>query len=565
MKKLLLHLLYTITLLLLFCSHPAHAAERNKSFVILIHSCNDKDFVKKNLDSVFTQSWDGFKVIYIDDASLDGTADLVEKYIQKNSLHQKISLIKNEIPAGILSNLQKGAKQCSPDQILLLLEGSDWLAHRQVLEQLNAVYADPNVWLTYGQYCSYPDYSRGDAVYIPLSAIENPSHIRSTFACKTCYAGLLQQIKEEDSGATSPHQILLAALLQLAHLHASYIPDIHYIYNTQHKKNILPKQIPPLPLKKIYISSGYWGEMFAVDDPNRNRDNSLDVMDRLRKVARDAGYELLLAHDLSSLQDFERLIVFDVFLDQQKDLARYPQEKKVLFLWEPPSVIPENYRVENHRDFSKIFTWHDGLVDNEKYFKFYYPVLHPMIDTPIDFHAKNLCTMIACNKYSSQPGELYSERLNLIHFFEYGRHPGFTLYGKFWPERYRVYGGSIEKKVDILKNFRFCFAYENIRGIPGYVTEKIFDCFRAGTVPIYWGAPNISHTIPKNCFISREDFPDNASLYAYLATMEEERYLSYLENIRAFLLSKEAQKYSQEHFISLFMQLITTPTTKDLP
>ena len=52
------------------------------------------------------------------------------------------------------------------------------------------------------------------------------------------------------------------------------------------------------------------------------------------------------------------------------------------------------------------------------------------------------------------------------------------------------------------KNISFAICYENARDIPGYITEKIFDCFFAGCVPIYWGgAPNVTDHIPANTFI----------------------------------------------------------------
>src|SRR5271170_3453958 len=117
-----------------------------------------------------------------------------------------------------------------------------------------------------------------------------------------------------------------------------------------------------LELKKIYITPGYWGELFSIGNPIFNRDNCLDVLYRLREVARKSGYELLQADNLHSLQDFECLIVFDIFLDQLEQLSQYPKEKKILFLWEPPSVLPENFNLDNHSSFSKVYTWHDGLV-----------------------------------------------------------------------------------------------------------------------------------------------------------------------------------------------------------
>lgn len=312
--------------------------------------------------------------------------------------------------------------------------------------------------------------------------------------------------------------------------------------------------------KKIYITPGYWGELFSIHNPVFNRDGCLDVLYRLREVARDAGYELHQADDLHDLKDFEYLIVFDVLLDQFGLLQKYPKEKKILFLWEPPSVIPDNYDLHNHDSFSKVLTWHDGLVDNKKYFKFYYPVLNPIISETVPFESKKLCTLISCNKGSHYPGELYSERRHLILFYENSSHNDFTLFGKWWPETLRTYQGPIDKKVDCLKNFRFCYAYENVEGVPGYITEKIFDCFQAGAVPIYWGAPNIADYIPKNCYISRENFSSDDSLYFHLKNMDEQTYLKYQHNIRRYLESASAQNYSKEHFIKLFMQLISTPS-----
>ncbi len=311
-------------------------------------------------------------------------------------------------------------------------------------------------------------------------------------------------------------------------------------------------------LKKIYITPGYWGELFAVDNPRYNRDHCLEVLVRLRDVARDAGYDVLQANDLQNLEEFEYLIVFDIFLDQLKLLERYPKEKKILFLWEPPSVAPDNYDLNNHRHFSKVMTWHDGLVDNQKYFKFYYPVMHPPIREMLPFDSKRLCTLIACNKISNYPGELYSERNRLIQFYENSSSSDFLLFGKWWPLTLKTYRGPIKRKVDCLKHFRFCYAYENITGIPGYITEKIFDCFQTLTVPIYWGAPNIAEYIPKDCYLLREDFSSDDALYSYLKNMDEITYSQYQQNIRTYLQSENAKSYSQEHFIQLFMQLIST-------
>ena len=44
----------------------------------------------------------------------------------------------------------------------------------------------------------------------------------------------------------------------------------------------------------------------------------------------------------------------------------------ILFIWEPEVVQREIYNKELHKYFKYVFTWMDDLVDNKKYFKFWY-------------------------------------------------------------------------------------------------------------------------------------------------------------------------------------------------
>jgi hypothetical protein len=49
---------------------------------------------------------------------------------------------------------------------------------------------------------------------------------------------------------------------------------------------------------------------------------------------------------------------------------------------------------------------------------------------------------------------------------------------------------EIQFKEDGLATYMFSIAHENA-SYPGYFTEKILDCFATGTIPIYWGDPEI--------------------------------------------------------------------------
>lgn len=48
----------------------------------------------------------------------------------------------------------------------------------------------------------------------------------------------------------------------------------------------------------------------------------------------------------------------------------------------------------------------------------------------------------------------------------------------------------IETKEEALTDYRFSIVIENIKA-KNYFTEKLLDCFAVGTIPIYWGCPNI--------------------------------------------------------------------------
>ena len=255
----------------------------------------------------------------------------------------------------------------------------------------------------------------------------------------------------------------------------------------------------------------------------------------------------------------QKIIFFNLSnrLRQDFKLRYLPKDKLLLFMWEPPVVLPQMYKKRAVRLFSKIYTWDDDLVDEVTYFKFYYPVLQPMLSDLPSYEQKKFCTFVGTCLKSRRKGCLYEERKNAIRFFESKGEEGFEFYGRNWdPSLYTSYRGPIADKIQTIKNYRFSICYENSSTYNGYVTEKIFDCFAAGSVPIYWGAPNIEKYVPKDCFIDRRDFANMEELYAFLKNMTEEEYEGYIQRIRAYLDSDNAQLFSRAQFEQIFFDAI---------
>lgn len=115
----------------------------------------------------------------------------------------------------------------------------------------------------------------------------------------------------------------------------------------------------------------------------------------------------------------------------------------------------------------------------------------------------------------------------------------------------------------MLEKYKFAICYENARDITGYITEKIFDCFFAGCVPIYWGADNITDHIPKECFIDKREFDSYEKLYDFLRNMSDEVYMKYLNDIEKFLRSEKAYFFSSECFVKTIIEtVISDPKNK---
>jgi glycosyltransferase involved in cell wall biosynthesis len=219
----------------------------NKHFVVVVASYNNKDWYKKNLDSIFMQEYENYNVIYVDDCSPDGTGNLVEEYIKNKHQEHRVVLIKNKERMGHLSNYYHAIHSCADESIIVLIDGDDWLAHDHVLGLLSRMYDDSNVWLTYGTFKRYPSGECCINKGMPASVIQdNAFRSVSTFAVhlRTFYAGLFKSIKKEDllfEEKFIPCACDLAMMFpmfEMAGFKSKYIPDILYIYNNANALNV---------------------------------------------------------------------------------------------------------------------------------------------------------------------------------------------------------------------------------------------------------------------------------------------------------------------------------------
>ena len=216
-------------------------ANGERPFVIVIPSYNNKDWYQRNLDSVLFQDYSNYRVIYVDDVSPDGTGMLVKQYVKEKGQEKKVTLVQNKERKRALRNLYEAIHSCDPKEIIIAVDGDDWLSSDQVLSYLNRVYSDPDVWMTYGQFVYYPEERYGCAQLVPDAVLMKnevrqypggPTHLRSF------YAKLFQMIEKKDllyEGDFFPMTgdvAFLLPMMEMAATHARFIPDVLYVYNT---------------------------------------------------------------------------------------------------------------------------------------------------------------------------------------------------------------------------------------------------------------------------------------------------------------------------------------------
>ncbi|WDL95353.1 glycosyltransferase family 10 domain-containing protein [Alicyclobacillus sp. ALC3] len=232
--------------------------------------------------------------------------------------------------------------------------------------------------------------------------------------------------------------------------------------------------------------------------------------------------------------------------------ARQHNKPMILWNYEPPVVYPSSHQMSNHDAFVKVFTEFDQMVDGHKYIKFNsfcYDFSVPMLRRK---ERASLCVMMNGHKYFTHPQQLYSERVNTLLWFNTHHPDDLHLYGRGWEKvGIKNYKGIAHGKKQVLSNYKFSICYENAKGMPGYLTEKIFDSFFAGCVPVYWGDSHVTDTIPPECFIDRGHFNTHEELYAYLTQMSDAQYNGYLDAIEAFLQrsATERSPFSLDSFV----------------
>lgn len=335
----------------------------------------------------------------------------------------------------------------------------------------------------------------------------------------------------------------------------------------------------------LYIGGVFSEDRIFDSKSPLNRDDCMAHYRALRSKMQEAGWE---THTHDYWQKNVGAPDAVLFLDYPRGGVSWAlgawngKAAPYLLIQECEVICPRNWDLESHKHFKRVFTWHPELLKNPLYKRACFSVR--VTPGEVDGWDKrpNFCCLIAANKRAQHRHELYSQRVKSIRWFEQNHPEQFNLYGIDWNRlslpgpkllqkafarmpllpkllapRFPSYRGPIKNKSECLKSHRFSICFENAQQIPGYITEKIYDCFMAGCVPVYWGPPDIESYIPSDCFVDFRSFSGFDDMYAYLHTIDEARYRRYQQAMKDFLHSDKIVPFSAEYFATQISTAIT--------
>lgn len=292
----------------------------------------------------------------------------------------------------------------------------------------------------------------------------------------------------------------------------------------------------------------------------------------------------LNTYDLGNIETADKILFFNHHetLLRKCEANGVKKEKLVLFLFEPEVVVPSQYKKTIWKRYGKVFTYRDDLIDNHTFFKLRYPQGQHFFPTLLPFSKRKFLTFMNANKYSYVNNELYSFRRRAIRYFD-NHSREFDIYGPGWNDNsifnlhylyaamkagkvgqyiedayeglrhYHNYRGIVDNKYEILGQYKFILCFENEINVEGWISEKLFDCFFTGTIPIYLGASNIERYIPLECFIDMRQFKDFTTLYDYLFNINESQFLKYQNAGQDFIRSSVFDQWRPK---SVFTEII---------
>lgn len=531
---------------------------KQNKFKIITPSYNNEEWVEYNLASILNQTYKNYEVLYVDDASTDNTYKKVLDIVEGLPNWKVIS---NENNKGALSNYFDNLDFVDDDDILIHLDGDDWFYDENVLQKLNDFYNREDCWMTYGGFLVFESEDKAPGIPYPQSTeypefihkykkyrldLWRPSHMRTYrgFLIKAVNREDLKDLIDKKDYWHASDLAFQYPCLEMCSKDKIKVIDFYaHVYNQSKPNKDRTRERESLDnsryefeirQRKHYKEGLKYEKMPQVNVyPTDYYSESHSIPTNFTYVygLSNGEYDMTVLYDLAIIDYIEGKIN----LEPGKLVVAFQCEQKQYFQNRIFEAIKNNYS-----KFDWILTYDKELqslpnvkfvptqIQTTQFNRLPNPLGQPPY-SPIQgssnfeitndiykIYPKNKLVSAVASTKSFLPGHV--KRLELISLIK----DKVDLFG-------RGTGREVLSKLEALEDYMFSIAIENSAYDDYYFTEKIVDCFLTGTVPIYYGCPNIGEFFDIRGILTFTNSEELKTIVDNLSVEKYESMLPYIE------------------------------------
>lgn len=219
---------------------PAAPAPEPNRLLVFVPFHNPGEYLETCVESLLEQEGADFEVLFVDDASTDGSAAHIP-------IDPRFRVVRNVRQRGVAANMcQYLAGYHDSETVIVCVDGDDHLAAKDSLAKIDRMYREHDCWVMYGQFRYVGGALGFSQPYATPEEIETHREYFRASHIRTFRAGLFNAIAEQDpeynclrneSGewlSYSADAALMFPLIEMAGFdRVRFNPDVLYIYNDQ--------------------------------------------------------------------------------------------------------------------------------------------------------------------------------------------------------------------------------------------------------------------------------------------------------------------------------------------
>jgi glycosyltransferase involved in cell wall biosynthesis len=211
-------------------------------FNIVVNCGPCEDYVGACLASIRGQTYENWETYVTIDPAGDRTP---EAAAEAGGHDPRIRIFENSEPRYAMSNLISGVERsgAAPDDVIVVLDGDDWLATPRALEIIAATYQRPSCWATYGSWLSndpshtgpprglWPAYPQGTTRFRGEKWLGTAVRTWKRWLWDLIDDGSFRDAAGDYFRVTEDQAVMFPVLEMCGTERAIHIPDVLMIYN----------------------------------------------------------------------------------------------------------------------------------------------------------------------------------------------------------------------------------------------------------------------------------------------------------------------------------------------